>query len=383
MKLSRSRVIVYGLVLAAVVAAAAMPQVLGTRVSHALITLQGANRNWLALAMLGFAAGFMSCVCAWRVALAASGARISLAARHGKPGRRSARQHVHPGTSRRRRQDRALLARDRRPGPGLDGGRDVRRRRGGALSVDRSARGRRLAHGCPAALAGVRPLRRGRRRRIARALVTAVAPLSPARAPARRFRRTRALAPVRSAGARLVGGGRPEPPRGRRGTLGRARPAPPAARGIGDLSRARPRRDRAAHARERGNRQRSRRCCAAEPRNRRHRCTRRGDRDPGARDAGLALRPVAPARSTSRGSTRLAGRWAIRVAAIGLSLGAIAALLGTFMLDLVSTGSAIRSRNAGALRGQLARCLRHAVRGRSGWSADCAGAARRARLRRR
>jgi uncharacterized membrane protein YbhN (UPF0104 family) len=78
MKLSRSRVIVSGLVLAAVIAAASMPHVLGTRVSHAIDSLQGADRNWLALATLGFAAGFMSCVSAWRVALAASGGRISL-----------------------------------------------------------------------------------------------------------------------------------------------------------------------------------------------------------------------------------------------------------------------------------------------------------------
>ena len=79
MKLSKSRVIVSGLVLVAIVVAAAMPQVLGTRVSHALVTLQGANRNWLALATLGFTAGFMSCVFAWRAALAAAGGRISLA----------------------------------------------------------------------------------------------------------------------------------------------------------------------------------------------------------------------------------------------------------------------------------------------------------------
>jgi uncharacterized membrane protein YbhN (UPF0104 family) len=79
MKPSKSRVIVYGLVLTAVVVAAAMPQVLGTRVGHAFATLQGANRGWLALATIGFAAGFVSCVCAWRVALTASGGRISLA----------------------------------------------------------------------------------------------------------------------------------------------------------------------------------------------------------------------------------------------------------------------------------------------------------------
>jgi uncharacterized membrane protein YbhN (UPF0104 family) len=79
MKLSTSRIIVSVAVLAAVVAAVATPQVLGTRIAHALATVQGADRNWLALATLAFAAGFMTCVCAWRVALRASGGRISLA----------------------------------------------------------------------------------------------------------------------------------------------------------------------------------------------------------------------------------------------------------------------------------------------------------------
>jgi uncharacterized membrane protein YbhN (UPF0104 family) len=78
MKISKSRVIVSGLVLAALVVAATMPQVLGTRVERALDALQGANRDWLALAVAGFAAGFMACVCAWRVALTAAGGRISL-----------------------------------------------------------------------------------------------------------------------------------------------------------------------------------------------------------------------------------------------------------------------------------------------------------------
>ena len=79
MKLSAFRVIVSALALAAVIASAAVPQVFGTKVASALDALQGANRTWLVLATLGFAAGFMSCVCAWRVALAASGGRISLA----------------------------------------------------------------------------------------------------------------------------------------------------------------------------------------------------------------------------------------------------------------------------------------------------------------
>jgi uncharacterized membrane protein YbhN (UPF0104 family) len=78
MKLSISRIVLSAAVLVAVVAAVATPQVLGTRVVDALATVQGADRNWLPLATLGFAAGFMSCVFAWRVALAASGAHISL-----------------------------------------------------------------------------------------------------------------------------------------------------------------------------------------------------------------------------------------------------------------------------------------------------------------
>src|SRR5579862_7252694 len=79
MNLSTPRLAIAGLTLAAVVAAAATPQLLGTRVVHALATVQQADRGWLALATLGFAAGFVSAVCAWRAALAASGGRISLA----------------------------------------------------------------------------------------------------------------------------------------------------------------------------------------------------------------------------------------------------------------------------------------------------------------
>jgi uncharacterized membrane protein YbhN (UPF0104 family) len=79
MKLSASWVIVSGFVLTAVIVAAATPQVLGSQVARALDSLHGADRGWLLLATLCFAAGFMCCVCAWRVALAASGGRISLA----------------------------------------------------------------------------------------------------------------------------------------------------------------------------------------------------------------------------------------------------------------------------------------------------------------
>jgi uncharacterized membrane protein YbhN (UPF0104 family) len=78
MKLSAPRTALALLVLAAVVAAAATPQLLGTRVAHALAALQGADHNWLALATVGFVGGFLAAVCAWRAALAASGGRISL-----------------------------------------------------------------------------------------------------------------------------------------------------------------------------------------------------------------------------------------------------------------------------------------------------------------
>jgi uncharacterized membrane protein YbhN (UPF0104 family) len=79
MKLSAPRIALALLVLGAVVAAAATPQLLGTRVAHALAGVRGADHRWLALATLAFAAGFVSCVCAWRAALAASGGRISVA----------------------------------------------------------------------------------------------------------------------------------------------------------------------------------------------------------------------------------------------------------------------------------------------------------------
>src|ERR1051325_6444526 len=79
MRLSTPRVIVSVLALAAVIAAGAMPQAFGPKVASAVSALQGADRNWLAPAMLGCGRGCMSCVCAWRVALAASGSEISLA----------------------------------------------------------------------------------------------------------------------------------------------------------------------------------------------------------------------------------------------------------------------------------------------------------------
>jgi uncharacterized membrane protein YbhN (UPF0104 family) len=78
LKLPATRIIFSVVLLAAVVAAIAAPGVLGGRVAEALTTVRDADRAWLALAMLGFAGGFASCVCAWRAALAASGGRVSL-----------------------------------------------------------------------------------------------------------------------------------------------------------------------------------------------------------------------------------------------------------------------------------------------------------------
>src|SRR3954471_24528065 len=78
MKLSIPRILLPVVLLAAIAAVAATPQMLGTHVAGALASVQDADRNWLALAMLGFAAGLMTGVCAWRTALAASGARVSV-----------------------------------------------------------------------------------------------------------------------------------------------------------------------------------------------------------------------------------------------------------------------------------------------------------------
>jgi uncharacterized membrane protein YbhN (UPF0104 family) len=78
LRLSAPRIILPIVLLVAILAAVAMPQVLGHRVADALSSVQAADRNWLAVAMLGFGAGFVACVCAWRTTLAASGHRVSL-----------------------------------------------------------------------------------------------------------------------------------------------------------------------------------------------------------------------------------------------------------------------------------------------------------------
>jgi uncharacterized membrane protein YbhN (UPF0104 family) len=78
MKLRTTKVAISLALLVAITVAVATPQVLGKRTADALGSLQGANPSWLAIATLCFGAGFLTAVCAWRTALAASGGRISL-----------------------------------------------------------------------------------------------------------------------------------------------------------------------------------------------------------------------------------------------------------------------------------------------------------------
>jgi len=73
---SRIKLAVCAISVAALAAAAAMPPVLGHRLGVALAALGGASRPWLAAATIGFVLAFAAGVAAWRVALAAAGARI-------------------------------------------------------------------------------------------------------------------------------------------------------------------------------------------------------------------------------------------------------------------------------------------------------------------
>jgi uncharacterized membrane protein YbhN (UPF0104 family) len=57
--------------------AVAMPHLLGGRVAAAMHALGGADRGWLAAAIIGFLGGFVCTVGAWRAALASAGGRIS------------------------------------------------------------------------------------------------------------------------------------------------------------------------------------------------------------------------------------------------------------------------------------------------------------------
>ena len=72
MKRRTTKIVLSIALLAAVTAAVATPQLLGKRTADALNSLQGADPIWLAVATLCFAAGFLTAVCAWRTALAAS-----------------------------------------------------------------------------------------------------------------------------------------------------------------------------------------------------------------------------------------------------------------------------------------------------------------------
>jgi uncharacterized membrane protein YbhN (UPF0104 family) len=62
--------------LAALVAVATMPQLLGSKVSAALAALAGADPRWLAIGAGAFGVSFLASVAAWRAALAASGGEI-------------------------------------------------------------------------------------------------------------------------------------------------------------------------------------------------------------------------------------------------------------------------------------------------------------------
>ena len=81
MKLRTTKIVISLALLAAIMVAVATPQLLGKRTADAVGSLQGANPLWLAVATLCFAAGFLTAVCAWRTALAASGGRDVAAAR--------------------------------------------------------------------------------------------------------------------------------------------------------------------------------------------------------------------------------------------------------------------------------------------------------------
>lgn len=77
MRLSRTHLLLSLVALAAVAAVAATPQLLGGHVAAAFHALAGADQQPLALAALGFVVAFVATVAAWRVALQATGARIS------------------------------------------------------------------------------------------------------------------------------------------------------------------------------------------------------------------------------------------------------------------------------------------------------------------
>src|SRR5215216_1026530 len=76
MRIPTSKIAVSLAALAALVAVAATPQLLGSKVSAALAALAGADPGWLAVGAGAFGVSFLASVAAWRAALAASGGRI-------------------------------------------------------------------------------------------------------------------------------------------------------------------------------------------------------------------------------------------------------------------------------------------------------------------
>jgi uncharacterized membrane protein YbhN (UPF0104 family) len=76
MKISRSQAVVSAAALVVLATIALTPGLFGHRISAALDALRVADRGWLAVAALGFVAGFGFTVAAWRAALRAAGGRI-------------------------------------------------------------------------------------------------------------------------------------------------------------------------------------------------------------------------------------------------------------------------------------------------------------------
>jgi glycosyltransferase 2 family protein len=68
-----------GLLLLALFAAVATPQLLGTRVAEALDTVAGADPTWLWLAGIGFAVSVLAAAGSWRCAIGLCGGRLSVA----------------------------------------------------------------------------------------------------------------------------------------------------------------------------------------------------------------------------------------------------------------------------------------------------------------
>jgi uncharacterized membrane protein YbhN (UPF0104 family) len=76
MTLSRSRIALCGGAAATLLVLVVTPQLLGGRVSGALVALRGADPGWLTLGAVGFIGGFCCTVGAWRSALSAAGGSI-------------------------------------------------------------------------------------------------------------------------------------------------------------------------------------------------------------------------------------------------------------------------------------------------------------------